>query len=94
MNRSVHRVMVSVGLAVLGMTATLAGARAPKPAPGVLFRDCSKGCPEMVVVPQGTFTMGAAKGEEAHVNLPNELRGSSATAAFDYDRVQARNCQI
>jgi formylglycine-generating enzyme len=50
---------------------------AQTPAPGTSFRDCSNGCPEMVVVQQGRFTMGAPMGEEARENLPNELRGSS-----------------
>src|SRR5438067_1673299 len=45
------------------------------PAPGTSFRDCSNGCPEMVVVPQGRFTMGAPAGEEARENLPIERRG-------------------
>src|SRR5258708_20849737 len=77
MNGSVCRVMVGVaGLAVLGMT-TLPPARAQTPAPGKSFRDCSKGCPEMVVVPQGRFTMGAPAGEEERENWPIERRGLS-----------------
>ena len=47
------------------------------PAPGTSFRDCSNGCPEMVVVQQGSFTMGAPAGEEARENLPIERRGRS-----------------
>src|SRR5437016_11519869 len=47
------------------------------PAPGTSFRDCSNGCPEMVVVPQGRFTMGAPAGEEARENLPDQRRGRS-----------------
>jgi formylglycine-generating enzyme required for sulfatase activity len=31
----------------------------------------------MVVVPQGTFTMGVPEGEEERENLPSEVRGSS-----------------
>jgi formylglycine-generating enzyme required for sulfatase activity len=31
----------------------------------------------MVVVQQGRFTMGAAAGEEARVNLPDQIRGHS-----------------
>jgi formylglycine-generating enzyme len=92
MNRSVCRVMIGVaGLAVLEMSATLAGEqsvevkekppseqlRAQTPAPGTSFRDCSNGCPEMLVVQQGRFVMGAPAGEEARENLPNERRGSS-----------------
>src|SRR5258708_33617698 len=77
MNGSVCRVMVGVaGLAVLGMT-TLPPARAQTPAPGKSFRDCSKGCPEMVVVPQGRFTMGAPAGAEERENLPIARRGLS-----------------
>src|SRR5436190_10516308 len=45
------------------------------PAPGTSFRDCSNGCPEMVVVPQGRFTMGAPAGEEG--NLPEPYSGHS-----------------
>ena len=52
-------------------------ALAQTPAPGRSFRDCSNGCPEMVVVPQGRFTMGAPAGEEERENLPNQLRGRS-----------------
>jgi formylglycine-generating enzyme required for sulfatase activity len=51
--------------------------RAQMPARGTSFRDCSNGCPEMVVLQQGRFTMGAPAGEEARENLPNELRGRS-----------------
>ena len=52
-------------------------ARARTPAPGRSFRDCSNGCPEMVVVQPGRFTMGAPAGEEERENLPNEVRGRS-----------------
>ena len=47
------------------------------PAPGTSFRDCSSGCPEMVVVQQGRFTMGAPAGEEERENLPDQRRGRS-----------------
>ncbi|MCL2714247.1 MAG: formylglycine-generating enzyme family protein [Alphaproteobacteria bacterium] len=33
--------------------------------PKDVFRECDKGCPEMVVVPAGTFTMGSPESEEA-----------------------------
>jgi formylglycine-generating enzyme required for sulfatase activity len=45
-------------------------AQAQTPAPGTSFRDCSNGCPEMMVVQQGRFTMGAPAEEEARENLP------------------------
>ena len=50
----------------------------PQPSEAATFRDCSNGCPEMVVVPQGGFTMGAPAGEEARENLPDQVRGRSA----------------
>lgn len=58
-----------------GALAGSAMAQAQTPEPVTSFRDCSEGCPEMVVVKPGTFTMGAPAGEEARVNLPNQLRG-------------------
>jgi len=75
-------------------------AQAQAPAPGTSFRDCSNGCPEMMVVQQGRFTMAAPAGEKARENLPNELRGSSvpqhlikirhklAIAKFDVTRAE------
>jgi len=50
---------------------------AQTPVPGRSFRDCSNGCPEMVVAPQGRFTMGAPAGEEPE-SLPDPYRGHSA----------------
>src|SRR5262245_15400696 len=38
--------------------------QAQTPAPGRSFHDCSKGCPEMVVVKEGKFTMGAPAGKK------------------------------
>jgi formylglycine-generating enzyme required for sulfatase activity len=48
-----------------------------RPSPGSVLRDCSD-CPEMVVVPAGRFTMGAAPGEEEAENLHAPFRGRSA----------------
>jgi sulfatase modifying factor 1 len=62
-------------LAALGTGPARAGARSA----GRSFRDCSNLCPEMVVVPQGRFIMGAPAGEEERENLPDQpgLRGHS-----------------
>jgi sulfatase modifying factor 1 len=70
-------ILLAVSCILCGWMTTLPPARAQTPAPGTSFRDCSNGCPEMVVVPQGRFTMGAPAGEEARENLPNQLRGRS-----------------
>jgi len=40
------------------------------------FRDCAT-CPEMIVIPAGSFEMGVAPGEEARENLAAEFRGRS-----------------
>jgi formylglycine-generating enzyme required for sulfatase activity len=70
-------ILLAVSCILSGLMTTLSPARAQTPAPGTSFRDCSNGCPEMVVVQQGRFTMGAPAGEEARENLPNERRGRS-----------------
>ena len=71
----------TVSLIVLSSVAFAVGLAEPSRAkiltPKTSFRDCATGCPEMVVVQRGRFTMGAPSGEEARANLPNELRGSS-----------------
>src|SRR5438105_2094505 len=70
-------ILLAVSCILCGCMSTLPPARTRTPAPGTSFRDCSNGCPEMVVVPQGRFTMGAPAGEEARENLPIERRGRS-----------------
>src|SRR3954469_22956487 len=44
-----------------GLLPSAAQAATP-PAPGKVFKDC-KDCPEMVVLPTGTFTMGTPEDE-------------------------------
>jgi formylglycine-generating enzyme len=68
-------ILLAVSCILCGWMTTLPPARAQTP--GTSFRDCSNGCPEMVVVQQGRFTMGAPAREEARENLPNQLRGRS-----------------
>ena len=75
MTRQINILLV-VSCILCGCMTTLPSARVQTPAPGTSFRDCSDGCPEMVVVPQGTFTMGAPAGEESP-ELPAQLRGHS-----------------
>ena len=41
------------------------------------FRDCPK-CPEMVLIPGGSFMMGVPQGEEERVELADKLRGRAA----------------
>ncbi|AMW82599.1 formylglycine-generating enzyme family protein [Pseudomonas yamanorum] len=48
--------------AILSCLLPLAAQAASPPAPGSTFKDC-KDCPEMVVLPAGSFTMGTPEGE-------------------------------
>jgi sulfatase modifying factor 1 len=70
-------ILLAVSSILCGCIATLSPGRAQTPVPGTAFRDCSNGCPEMVVVLQGSFTMGAPAGEEVRENLPDGFRGRS-----------------
>ncbi len=45
--------------------------------PGLVFRDCTN-CPEMVVLPTGTFPMGSPLGEEAREQVNVRHRGRAA----------------
>jgi formylglycine-generating enzyme required for sulfatase activity len=44
--------------------------------PGEVFKDCAE-CPEMVVIPAGSFVMGVAPGEEEREGLPDLFKGHS-----------------
>jgi len=70
-------ILLAVLCSLCGWMTASPQAWAQAPGPGTSFHDCSNGCPEMVVVPQGRFTMGAPAGEEARANLPDQLRGRS-----------------
>ncbi len=72
------KVLTQHGECALAFTLMVTLAQARTPAHATSFRDCSKGCPEMVVVKQGKFTMGAPAEEEARENLPDQWRGRSA----------------
>ena len=69
--------LLAVSCILCGWMATVPPARAQTPVPGTSFRDCSNGCPEMVVVPEGRFTMGTPAGGEERENWPIERRGRS-----------------
>jgi len=72
MNKKKARAVLACGLCALAFALTV---MAQTSARVTSFRDCLNGCPEMVVVPQGRFTMGAPAGEEERENWPNERRG-------------------
>jgi formylglycine-generating enzyme required for sulfatase activity len=67
--------LIQYALCALAVVLMVALAQAQTSAHVRSFRDCSKGCPEMVVVQPGKFTMGAPAGEEERENWPKERRG-------------------
>ena len=86
-------ILLAVSCILFGWMTALP-ARARTPAPGTSFRDCTNGCPEMVVVQQGSFTMGAPAGEEAREKWPEERRGHSVPQHLVTIQYKPRNCQI
>jgi formylglycine-generating enzyme required for sulfatase activity len=58
----------------------------PGPKPGETFRDCPT-CPEMVVIPAGTFQMGSPEGEPGRT----EFEGPVHTVTFDRPFAIARH---
>lgn len=50
-------------LTVLALLAASPTTQAATPKPGTVFKDCEKGCPEMVVLPPGSFMMGTPDDE-------------------------------
>ena len=55
---------------------------APRLAPGDEFSDCDAGCPEMVVVPAGTFTMGSPASEEGRFDDEGPQHSVTIPAPF------------
>ena len=60
MNAPLYRLTLAAAVALCSLPALAAQ---PAGKPGTVFRDCSKACPEMVVLPAGTFTMGTPDDE-------------------------------
>jgi formylglycine-generating enzyme required for sulfatase activity len=57
------RTIAALAVAVIaGLSAAAQGDEASRPRPGQTFRDCAD-CPEMVVVPAGSFLMGSLEGD-------------------------------
>ncbi|MFI5445000.1 formylglycine-generating enzyme family protein [Polaromonas sp. UC242_47] len=61
--------------AMVFLSATLPAAAGTTPATGGTFQSC-QGCPEMVIIPAGSFTMGAAPAELARIQAAGGMRPS------------------
>ncbi|HEX5257285.1 MAG TPA: formylglycine-generating enzyme family protein [Sphingomicrobium sp.] len=64
-------------LAVMSKASTAASHANVYARPASHFHDCPKTCPEMVMLPEGSFIMGAAPGEAEREKVPNFFRGHS-----------------
>lgn len=64
-----HRSLLILAFLVLGASAEAQGTSR-------ILRDCAD-CPEMILLPAGTFTMGVPRGEEEREGVPEDLRGRS-----------------
>lgn len=64
-----------------------APARATSPADGKSFRDCPD-CPEMVILPAGSFTMGTPAGEDGRVADEGPLHPVAIRAPFALGRYE------
>ncbi|HEK0906510.1 TPA: SUMF1/EgtB/PvdO family nonheme iron enzyme, partial [Pseudomonas putida] len=60
MSTPLHRLTLAAVLAACSLPVLAAQ---PSDKPGTVFRDCARTCPEMVVLPAGTFTMGTPPDE-------------------------------
>jgi formylglycine-generating enzyme required for sulfatase activity len=60
----------------------LSAAQARALKPGDSFKECARDCPEMVVIPAGSFTMGSPKFEPAH--LPSDEPQHTVTFATPF----------
>lgn len=83
-----------LGLIAIGIVAGLAapilvadGTAANAAAPGSMFRDCEQ-CPEMVVIPAGSFTMGSPEKEIGHGRDEEPLHAVEVPAPFAVGRFE------
>ncbi len=80
-----------LALGLVLMTGLSASALAASPAqPGKVFKDC-KDCPEMVVLPAGTFTMGTPDDELGRQPDEGPLHEVTFKKAFAVSRFQVQN---
>ena len=82
--RSFMREIISLGmLAIVAPTDVLtAQADATSLVPGQTFRDCPS-CPEMVVVPAGTFIMGSSESEAGRLRVVYDPEGEAISWTTD-----------
>jgi len=86
MKRQRLLIPITAVIVILGLSACFPVSRNAENHPGETFRDCEI-CPEMVVVPPGTFIMGSPEGEKGRdpdegrhrVTISNSFESNSKT---------------
>ena len=79
-------------LSVSGLRDTVAREAEPPPAVGTTFRDCA-GCPEMVVVPSGSYRMGSPADEAERDADEGPVRGVTIGEPFAVGRYEVTFAQ-
>src|SRR5260221_9874318 len=74
------RIILTLACSFTAFTHAAAQVKAPGRAPGTVFRDC-RACPEMVVLPAGSFTMGSSPQEKSWAASHGGSLGSVADEA-------------
>jgi formylglycine-generating enzyme required for sulfatase activity len=54
--------------------------------PGAVFRECAKACPEMIIVPSGSFMMGSPEGEKGRHSNEGPQRKVTIAQPFAISR--------
>ena len=81
MKRATSAFFLLLGMVVPGQAAAIVQADAGSDSamvPGTVFRDCPS-CPEMVVVPAGTFIMGSPESEKGRLRAVYDEEGTAIT---------------
>lgn len=79
------RVVISAAVFASALLITGVGAASPEqeaPPPGTVFRDCERICPEMVVIPAGSFRIGSAPSEEGSLRQERPQRDVTLARPF------------
>ncbi|MCG8296368.1 MULTISPECIES: formylglycine-generating enzyme family protein [Pseudomonas] len=85
MNAILPRLSLAALLATLGLPALAADTTTP---PGTVFRDCAGVCPEMVVLPAGSFMMGTPDDEPGRQDDEGPLHQVTFAKPFAMSRFQ------
>ncbi|MDH0647834.1 formylglycine-generating enzyme family protein [Pseudomonas sp. GD03858] len=85
MSAPLHRLTLAAVLAACSLPALAAQ---PSDKPGTVFRDCDKTCPEMVVLPAGSFMMGTPDDEQGRQDDEGPMHQVTFAKPFAMSRFQ------